>query len=45
MTDNIHKNWKKLFDRYDFNLDELYTKKQEQDLNVMNNYNKILSRI
>ena len=27
------------------NLDELYTKKQEQDLNVMNNYNKILSRI
>ena len=27
------------------NLDELYTKKQEQDLNVMNNYNKILVRI
>jgi uracil-DNA glycosylase len=24
MTDKIHKTWKKLFNRYDFNLDELY---------------------
>ena len=24
MTDKIHKSWKKLFDKYDFNLDELY---------------------
>jgi hypothetical protein len=27
------------------NLDELYNKKQQQDLNVLNNYNKILKRI
>jgi hypothetical protein len=27
------------------NMDELFIKKQEQDLNVLNNYNKILSRI
>ena len=27
------------------NLDELFVKKQQQDLNVMNNYNKILVRI
>ncbi len=27
------------------NMDELYVKKQQQDLNVMNNYNKILVRI
>ena len=27
------------------NLDELYTKKQEQHLNILNNYNKILMRI
>ena len=27
------------------NMDELYTKKQQQDLNVLNNYNKILVRI
>ena len=27
------------------NMDELFVKKQQQDLNVMNNYNKILSRI
>jgi hypothetical protein len=27
------------------NLDELYNKKQQQDLNVLNNYNKILQRI
>ena len=27
------------------NLDELYNKKQQQDLNVLNNYNKILLRI
>ena len=27
------------------NIDELYVKKQQQDLNVMNNYNKILTRI
>ena len=27
------------------NIDELYIKKQQQDLNVMNNYNKILLRI
>jgi hypothetical protein len=27
------------------NMDELYVKKQQQDLNIMNNYNKILSRI
>tara|TARA_E500000178_G_scaffold263097_1_gene260191 strand:+ start:767 stop:1372 length:606 start_codon:yes stop_codon:yes gene_type:complete len=27
------------------NMDELYVKKQQQDLNVMNNYNKILSRV
>jgi len=27
------------------NMDELYIKKQQQDLNVMNNYNKILSRV
>lgn len=27
------------------NLDELYSKKQQQDLNVLNNYNKILQRI
>lgn len=27
------------------NMDELYVKKQQQDLNVLNNYNKILSRI
>jgi len=27
------------------NLDELFIKKQEQDLNVLNNYNKILVRI
>lgn len=27
------------------NIDELYIKKQQQDLNVMNNYNKILTRI
>ena len=27
------------------NLDELYNKKQQQDLNVLNNYNKILHRI
>ena len=26
-------------------MDELYTKKQQQDLNVLNNYNKILVRI
>jgi uracil-DNA glycosylase len=24
MTDKIHKSWKKLFNKYDFNLDELY---------------------
>jgi len=24
MTDKIHKSWKKLFDKYDFNLDKLY---------------------
>ena len=24
MTDKIHKSWKKLFDKYNFNLDELY---------------------
>jgi len=24
MTDKIHKSWKKIFDKYDFNLDELY---------------------
>tara|TARA_B100001175_G_scaffold231211_1_gene197753 strand:+ start:2639 stop:3244 length:606 start_codon:yes stop_codon:yes gene_type:complete len=27
------------------NMDELYTKKQQQDLNILNNYNKILVRI
>jgi hypothetical protein len=27
------------------NLDELYVKKQEQNINIMNNYNKILVRI
>lgn len=27
------------------NMDELYSKKQQQDLNVLNNYNKILARI
>tara|TARA_Y100000389_G_scaffold173089_1_gene182022 strand:- start:1574 stop:2173 length:600 start_codon:yes stop_codon:yes gene_type:complete len=27
------------------NMDELYTKKQQQDMNIMNNYNKILVRI
>tara|TARA_B110000008_G_C16754885_1_gene478207 strand:+ start:66 stop:674 length:609 start_codon:yes stop_codon:yes gene_type:complete len=27
------------------NMDELYTKKQQQDLNILNNYNKILIRI
>jgi hypothetical protein len=27
------------------NMDELYVKKQQQDLNILNNYNKILSRI
>jgi hypothetical protein len=27
------------------NMDELYIKKQQQDLNILNNYNKILSRI
>jgi hypothetical protein len=27
------------------NMDELYMKKQQQDINVMNNYNKILIRI
>ena len=27
------------------NMDELYTKKQKQDMNIMNNYNKILVRI
>jgi len=27
------------------NMDELYAKKQQQDLNVLNNYNKILARI
>ncbi len=27
------------------NMDELYTKKQQQDMNIMNNYNKILLRI
>ena len=27
------------------NMDELYIKKQQQDLNVLNNYNKILTRI
>lgn len=32
-------------DSLKLNLDELYTKKQQQDLNIMNNYNKILIRI
>jgi|TARA_B100001250_G_scaffold380539_1_gene372064 hypothetical protein len=27
------------------NMDELYTKKQQQDMNILNNYNKILVRI
>lgn len=27
------------------NMDELYTKKQQQDINILNNYNKILLRI
>lgn len=27
------------------NMDELYQKKQQQDLNVLNNYNKILTRV
>tara|TARA_B100000035_G_C21027970_1_gene567063 strand:- start:1428 stop:2033 length:606 start_codon:yes stop_codon:yes gene_type:complete len=27
------------------NMDELYIKKQQQDLNILNNYNKILTRI
>ena len=27
------------------NMDELYIKKQQQDLNIVNNYNKILNRI
>ena len=27
------------------NMDELYIKKQQQDLNIVNNYNKILTRI
>ena len=27
------------------NMDELYIKKQQQDLNILNNYNKILINI
>tara|TARA_B100001769_G_scaffold271448_2_gene264234 strand:+ start:725 stop:1339 length:615 start_codon:yes stop_codon:yes gene_type:complete len=27
------------------NMDELYIKKQQQDLNILNNYNKILARV
>ena len=27
------------------NMDELYVKKQQQDINILNNYNKILIRI
>tara|TARA_B110000977_G_C11086554_1_gene494915 strand:- start:4176 stop:4781 length:606 start_codon:yes stop_codon:yes gene_type:complete len=27
------------------NMDELYSKKQQQDMNILNNYNKILTRI
>lgn len=32
-------------DSIKLNMDELYVKKQQQDLNVLNNYNKILVRI
>jgi hypothetical protein len=32
-------------DSIKLNIDELYTKKQQQDLNILNNYNKILVRI
>ena len=32
-------------DSIKLNIDELYVKKQQQDLNVLNNYNKILIRI
>jgi|UniRef100_A0A6C0DXE4 hypothetical protein len=32
-------------DSIKLNIDELYTKKQQQDLNILNNYNKILLRI
>lgn len=32
-------------DSIKLNLDELYIKKQQQDLNILNNYNKILVRV
>ena len=32
-------------DSLKLNIDELYVKKQQQDLNILNNYNKILVRI
>jgi hypothetical protein len=32
-------------DSLKLNIDELYSKKQQQDLNILNNYNKILVRI
>ncbi len=32
-------------DSIKLNLDELYVKKQQQDMNILNNYNKILIRI
>ena len=32
-------------DTIKLNMDELYIKKQQQDLNILNNYNKILIRI
>jgi len=49
MNNDIYYN---LFDKEDnkdislkLNIDELYIKKQEHDLNILNNYNKILNRI
>ena len=48
MNDSLY-NFKEKADNEDesikLNMDELYAKKQQQDLNVINNYNKILTRI
>lgn len=49
MSSDFFYNFSNKIDKEDeslkLNLDELYNKKQQQDLNVLNNYNKILQRI
>ena len=49
MSNDVFYNFSNKIDNEDeslkLNLDELYNKKQQQDLNVLNNYNKILQRI